>query len=498
MNPKELDRAFQAKKNIFHAYVNNIKKNMRVDIYSVINVTLIKNPYNTEFPKKFFLETYQKENRFLLFIKSSIKFYLKQIYLFFTYTISFLLYKIFYKKSKVKLDNPIFLDIFFLVDNIIKDKNFNENYLKGVYEVFDKNHQEYIFIPRLYGINKNPFKLIKFFKIINQDKQNFLFEYELLSFKDFIEIFILIMLYPFKTLRLLQNDKLFDNELIKDISKQNFEAFSRYVLGENIAKQQKNDTIYSWSEFQLIERSFNYGIRTNNQNIKINACQFYLNYETYFNSYVDDIDFDMLSSPHRVLVNGSYYIQQREKIKYQEGVALRYKSVYEFGGIKNEKNILLLGSYIEEDTKYMLESVNHFKNILFKNHPAVNIEQFGKLNSNIRVVDDDIYELFKNTGLVIGTASGTVVEAVACGVSVIIMASQDNLTANPLVDYGEGKVWDIAFSKDDVEKLYNSLIKYRKDSSEEIEEIALWYRNNFFVEPTEKNIIKVFELGKKE
>ena len=62
------------------------------------------------------------------------------------------------------------------------------------------------------------------------------------------------------------------------------------------------------------------------------------------------------------------------------------------------------------------------------------------------------------------------------------------------MDYGKGKIWDIAFSKDDVNKLYNNLMKYRRNNLEEIQEIASWYKDNFFIEPTEENIIKVFEL----
>jgi len=47
------------------------------------------------------------------------------------------------------------------------------------------------------------------------------------------------------------------------------------------------------------------------------------------------------------------------------------------------------------------------------------------------------------------------------------------------VEFGQGKIWDIAFSKNDVKRLYNSLIQYRKDDKEEIKEIASWYRDNF-------------------
>jgi acyl carrier protein len=38
------------------------------------------------------------------------------------------------------------------------------------------------------------------------------------------------------------------------------------------------------------------------------------------------------------------------------------------------------------------------------------------------------------------------------------------------------------------------LIKYRNENPQEIEQIANWYKENFFVEPTEDKIVKAFEL----
>ena len=272
MNSKELDQRYNEKKEIFHKYINNIKRIMRVDIFSLINVTLIRNPYTTSFPKFFFSNEYHISNKFTLFIISTIKFYFKNFYFYFLFFISFLFYKIFYKKTTSISKNIVGIDIFFLVDNIIKDNIFKENYFIGLYEVLDKYNKDYIFLPRLYGIGKNPFKLIKLFKIINNDKRNFLFEFDILSISDFFELLIIILIYPFKTLRLLQKngskeDILFNNELIKDIGSLGLDPFSRYIFGKNIAKFNKINKIYSWSEFQVIERSFNYGVRTNNDKI---------------------------------------------------------------------------------------------------------------------------------------------------------------------------------------------------------------------------------------
>lgn len=498
MDARQFQQLYSDKKESFHHFVNKIKSSMIVDVFTIINPTLIINPYNTDFPKAFFLG---KSNKKAFFFKTILKFYVKHFYVFITYLISFLLFKLYYKKTKLPSKKLIAIDVFLLATSINRENGFKENYFNGLYDVLDKYNKDYVFLPRLYGVNKNPFKLIKLFQIINNDRRNFLFEFELLSFKDFMSIFFMIAQYPFKTLRLKQQESsidniLFNNELINDIENLGSEVFTRYIYGKNIAKLNTVSTIYSWSEFQVIERSFNYAIRKNSSPIKLIACQFYLNYETYFNTYVDDLDNEMLSSPHEVLVNGEYYLLNRNQVRYKNGVSLRYKDVFSFSKHTNGDNILLLGSYIESDTMNMLNSLGSFDRVLFKNHPAVDIRKFGKLNTNILPVNDNLYSLFKNAGMVIGTASGSSLEAVACGISVIIIASQDNFTANPLVDYGKGKIWDIAFSSDDVKKMYNKLITYRNNHADEIKKIAAWYKENFFIEPTEENIIKAFELDK--
>lgn len=498
INPKEMNKAYQEKKDIFHKYIGNIKRKSKWDIFNIINPTLVKNPYASEFPKRFFADCSKNKNSKLLFLKVILKYYLKSLYLFTSYFIAFVLYKIYYTKQK-KNEIKIIIDTFGLVDKTNQNNTFNENYLNGIYEIFEKYDTDYAILLRPCGVSKNPFKLKQFFKIIDKDKREFIFEYELLTYKNFIELFVLIAQYPFKVLRVVQDedndiDRIFNDSLITDIKFFSFDGLTRYILGENLSKIDSIEKIYSWCEFQVIERSFNYAIRTNNNKIELIGLQFYLNYETYFNAYVDDLDYEMLSSPHKVLVNGKYYIQNREKVKYDVGISLRYKDIFNFQGIKKEKNILLLGSYIESDTKYMLRSVKEFDNVIFKNHPAVDILKFGKLPKNITVSTENIYKLFKSTRLLICSASGTAVEAVACRVPVLIIASQDNLTANPLVEYGQGRIWDISFSQDDIKILYTELMEYRKNNIEEIKEIASWYKDNFFVELTEENVVKTFEF----
>ncbi|MDN5097926.1 hypothetical protein O8C85_05225 [Aliarcobacter butzleri] len=498
MNSKELERSYLEKKDIFHKFTNNIKKNSPWDIYTIINPTLIKNPFSSDFPINFFRNEIKDTNLFFLFLRRISKYYLRIFYFFISYIFATILYKIFYKKKR-KNNLKILIDIFALVDKNIKEQKFNENYLIGLYDLLEEYKINYSMLIRPYDISKNPFKLIKFFKIINEDKRSFIFEYEFVSIFDFIKLLYVSIIYPFKTLRLLQKkdneyNKLFNYSLIDDFKYINYESFTRYILGRNLSKIKSIEKIYSWSEFQVIERSFNYGIRKSNSNIELIGLQFYLNYEIYFNTYCDDLDYEMQSSPHKMLVNGKHYILNRDLVHYSVGVSLRYKDIFSFNGIKEDKNILLLGSYLENDTKYMLENIINFKSVIFKNHPAIDIKRLGNISKNITVSSESIYKLFENAEIVIGTASGTAVEAVSCGISVVIIASKDNFTANPLIEVGKGKIWDIVYDVKDLEIKIKNLLEYRAENKIEIENISKWYKDNFFVEPTKENIIKVFEI----
>ncbi len=102
-----------------------------------------------------------------------------------------------------------------LVDTIVREKRFNPRYFVGLYEVLDSLNRDYIFLVRLYGANRNPLKLIKFFNILSRDNRKFLFEFELLRVHDFFNILGLIAIYPFKTLKLLTHDRYFNIELIE-------------------------------------------------------------------------------------------------------------------------------------------------------------------------------------------------------------------------------------------------------------------------------------------
>ena len=503
MNAKKFDRNYQKNKDKFYNYIKNIKKNNPWNLYTIINSTLIANSYASSFPQNYFSNKLKYQNQYFLFAKNILKFYIKNIFLLISYLVSFFFFKIYFKKKRDNKPETI-IDTFGLVDKVNFSGAFSENYLIGIYKQFEKYNINYALLLRLYGVEKNPFKLIKFFKIINKDKKDFIFDYEFLKFIDFIRLLSMILKYPFKVLNLKQKEdtkiaKIFNNSLVEDFKYFSFYSLTRYVLGEKLSKIMSIKTIYSWSEFQVIERSFNYAIRKNCNHIELVGLQFYINYDTNYASHPNDIDYEMLSSPHKILVNGKFYLRSTKKIKYKIGVSLRYKNLFKFKGVKEQKNILVLGSYNEIDTKFMLNCLKNFEKIIFKNHPVINIKNLGNLPNNTVVSYQTIKKLFEKAKIVITTsATGTAIEAASCGIPVIIIASQNNLRANAFTEKGKGKIWDIAFNKDEIHGIFVKLIDFKTNNKREMLYLSNWYKQNFFSEPTEKNIIKVFKLDKKD
>jgi hypothetical protein len=129
--------------NQISEYIDNIKKTAYLDIENIENLALSKNP-NSDLVKKYTSELKSNELTKIFIVKQITVFYLKNILRFILYSIECIIFKIFGKKSEVDWSQKNFLiDVFFLVDNIIKDNNFKENYFGGLYDVLERHNKNY-------------------------------------------------------------------------------------------------------------------------------------------------------------------------------------------------------------------------------------------------------------------------------------------------------------------------------------------------------------------
>jgi hypothetical protein len=488
-----------------YEYLSSVRQLNKVDIHSIVNTTLVANPYISKFSEDFLFNTRRKEQFSSSFFVNALRYYGLNSIRILMFLRTLIYFKIFFQKPiLVASKNDVVLDLYVNIESVSRDGMLCEKYFQGLYSVLREENRNYIFIPRLIGFSNNPIKahkqLVSFFKIVSQDHNQYIFEFGMFSFKNFIELLGLYFSYPFKTLRLFskktnRSDLTFNFHLKKDISKQSIIPFTRYILGKNISNFNGISRIYSWSEFQVTERAFNFAIRKNSD-IKITACQFLVTYPAHFNMHIQDIDEDHGSAPNKVLVNGAHYLLKRVKINYQVGVSLRYKDIFRYQPQYAGSKTLVLGSYSAKETTNILKMVVDLDGVLFKGHPLVDNQKFSTfLNDRITTTQTNIYDLFPQSALIIGGASGSLAEAIACGVSVLVIAKENELVTNPLTEIGKGKMWDIAYNSTDILVKSAELVAFRNMHKDEIINITSWYRSHLFVEPTKEKIKQTFELN---
>ena len=100
MTPKELEDSYNSTKFTFHNYIDGIKKNSIWDLYTIINATLVKNPFASTLPLLFFKKETKKTNLLTLFLKRLPKYYLKVTHHFLSYIVATAIYKIYFKKKR--------------------------------------------------------------------------------------------------------------------------------------------------------------------------------------------------------------------------------------------------------------------------------------------------------------------------------------------------------------------------------------------------------------
>ncbi|SVE08537.1 uncharacterized protein METZ01_LOCUS461391, partial [marine metagenome] len=118
-----------------------------------------------------------------------IKFHLKNAAWFFLYLSTklahFLSNQRYYFAGTKKLHA---LDIFFVVPNIIKHKEFKDVYLTCLTGVLDKIGGNYVYIPTWFG-SWNPFDLFEVFRILKKNDCPVLTEFQVLQWSDYGKAF---------------------------------------------------------------------------------------------------------------------------------------------------------------------------------------------------------------------------------------------------------------------------------------------------------------------
>ncbi len=480
------------------------------DIYLVTNQVLSKNPFTNNFLKYAISGKKPASHRFVTKIFILVRYYIKSFVRCFFFFCEYLQYEFSGTRFSAS-DNKkeiIVIDTFFLVDAILQSEKYKDSYLKGLDDILRRLNKNFVYLLNLPRPRKS-FKIYRTIKILEKENVPLLTEYQLLTIWDILRTFVFIAVYPFHVFKFIscfQTDAtdmkdLLKHTLVDTLDTVTFYDYLRYLQGRRISLlPYEKIKLVGWFENQSLHKCLYRGLREENKKTVIYGAQLFLYSSTALNLIVDEEEVPLGVVPDKILTNGSYYIPKVTCLNYIVGPSLRYGKIFTtVTRREKQRNILILLPYYDDDVKNILTLLGSAnlpgEHLILKSHPATSVTKFAKLiPEGVKINDDDTYSLFEISKIVISSASGVLIEAVSLGIPVISVKNTERFDYNPLPDYGKGIVWDEVTNSEELNsKTYEFLRKW-ETNYEEIMAISHEYKEMFFSEPTEQNIIKAFDL----
>ncbi|MCW7460346.1 hypothetical protein ND856_12880 [Leptospira bandrabouensis] len=448
--------------------------------------------------------------------KLSIGFIIKQILKYYVrlvlFVVSYLVETTAYSISKirnfhwdVKNNKTIFIDCYVLSSSVMSEKPLLEGYFPGLADLLEKLGYRFMILPRFVW-KKNPFESFSIFRRIKKDKNNFLSIYQLLNIFDLLNSFFVCLYYPFIIWKMLSKlpknitTKFLKIYFFKTLDGSNFLATLRYHFGLRLAQKiEGRFKVIQWFENQPYDKSINFAFNRNQEKSYVIGTQAFIWPSELLNYKISSF-YGSKCLPSKILVSGPFY---GAKPEFKYAPSLRYKKLFEIGILNQSESpgkILCIFSYFPTAntliTSFLKTVFKESDNLLFKFHPTTDVTKLtSEIPFSMNIAGNSIYEIFSQVSFVIGASSGALVEAIACGVPVIVISENGIIEYSYLPDFCKGVLWEDAYDFDSFESAKIKLINVIREESEQRLNMIQRVRSELFTEPTEERILEAFELS---
>jgi hypothetical protein len=493
----------------YSLYIDGLISKVCGDIYMLSNPVLNKNPLASKLLENYLNDEQALQSNIFFILKKLFRCYWLSVMCFAKWFLQAVAFKLgghsySYKRRKEPI---VFVDTYFIADRILEDDCVDKHYLMDIDRLFEKNNQKFTFVPFFYQ-GKNPWNFYRIAQAFKKQSNSYLTEYNLLKWRDLLSLVVYIVCYPIKVLKLANSispssklSGLTKFELINTLDDITLNSYIRYRFGLQLGRKFGDIKLISWCEYQDLNKNLYKGIRAAGNQSTIYGCQFFLKPFRFVSLDIPDSDKQWGTPPDIVLVNGERDLPDSSQIEHRVGISLRYQKLFESEPIVDTSSdrILLLLSPSEEESENMmnliLSTTLKDKKVYIKSHPSKPLSDNISLPDLWQKVEGNICELFKDVSLVIVAAcSGSGVEAVASGISVIAVENPKSFLKNPLCELGQGEIWGNVFDDNGLEKKYSQLIDFREQHPDKIRQLAYEYRRLFFSKYSDEKFLDMFEL----
>lgn len=491
-------------------YIQQITATAYSDVSLVAAEVLGRNPHTTKFFHHVLFREYVRPSRWRVFLKI-LRYYARIGLTLPLYFSAYLVYRLSWGKRRfdfVDTTRPLYvIDTFVFIHLLQREGKHREICFPHLYEVLEKYDKQFLILPKFLG-RLHLFNVRPVMKILCDSKRNFVTEYDLLTFSDLIEIACRAVLYPFSIRRLFktlppqpQLYEIMRAEILDTLHFDSMYTLTRYFVGRRLGALTSGQMILiNWFENQVIDKILFRGLRETKPDVCIYGAQSFIDYPPYLCARVAEADKLYGMTPDIVLTNGPVYLREHAPVSQRVGVSFRNRDIF-FQAINWEakKGIAIFLPYHRQLSNEIIDlcmqsSLLCEQSLVVTVHPASLPAHFPKLPSSWSYTKQNRFEVLQMTAVIASSESSTIVEATALGTSVVIVASQSSFTCNPMLEAGRGEIWDIAFDVDELEKTYRQLLAYRQKYPQRVLELAKFYKEQCFVEPSEENIVKAFDL----
>ncbi len=268
-----------------------------------------------------------------------------------------------------------------------------------------------------------------------------------------------------------------------------------------------------WFENQPIDKACAIGFTAGQPDCKIFGLRQYALSPNFASLYTTDSEVSYGNCPQESWVVGSEAMEKLSQYdhvsKYRIVPALRYASLYErTNQYGNQNDLVIVLTHSREETTAILAMVfpvleciaELFGVVRIKPHTDYPVSSFIKALSQRfpRVVSASwlVWEsramnlVLSDARIAITSGSSSALEALCCGVPVILAGRNAGLDINPLADLDE-RVWKIAYRPDDVKRAMIEWSPSHPLSSEMLLAIGYDIRSRFF-EPVNEETMRAY------
>jgi len=402
------------------------------------------------------------------------------------------------------------IDVFAFTGFISKDRYYN-----GLWDSLNNEQKEStFFVPTLVMIPLK--KMVSSYKELRTADRNFLIKEDYLKLSDILfavgHYFKLFKIKIRPTLVLGIDISSLVNEELSSMRGYTsaVESLLNYRFAKRIKEQKLNlRLVIDWFENQVVDKGWNAGFKEFYPDIPTVGYRGFISISQYLCSYPSEIEDNSGILPSRIAVTGKGLIDSTKEfatnLTIESSPAFRYQHVWDNTKIETDSyyfTILVALSIVNEESINVLQLIKNYlkssdsNNLRFwiKSHPAVKNEklkeQFVDWPDDFNCVTGDFSKIIVKSDLMISNASSTCMEALACGIPVIVVENIYGLSYNTVPDEIPQVLWRSCRTTDDIK---NAIKHYQYRSNAEIDthnEIGMEIKKLYFTPVTKKNVRK--------